>query len=63
MDTSPIKNLRTAVVTTSTGKNVTDTNVLKGEASDSLTGKNSTMQYSNSGGIDKSNLGGLPSGK
>jgi hypothetical protein len=63
MDTSPIKNIRTAVVTTSTGKDVKDTKQLSGEASDSLSGKNSTTQYGNSGGVDKGNLGGLPSHK
>lgn len=36
---------RDATVTSSSGKNVSDTAQLKGEAKDSLSGKNSTTQY------------------
>lgn len=57
-------NIRTMSVTTSTGKDVKDTQQIKGEAKDSLSGKNETTQYSTAGsGFEKSNLGGLPSHK
>jgi hypothetical protein len=37
-------------VTTETGKDVSATKQLSGQASDSLSGKNTTTEYSNSGG-------------
>ncbi len=45
-----IPNLKTMKVTTSTGKDVTDTDMLKGEAKNSLSGTNETVQYVNGGG-------------
>jgi hypothetical protein len=39
------ENLRNMVVTTGSGVDVKDTNMLKGEASDSLSGTNETKQY------------------
>jgi len=56
-------NLRTLVVTTGTGKDVKDTNQLKGEAKDSLGGKNELKQYYNSGTTASGPYGGLPSNK
>jgi hypothetical protein len=45
------------------GKDVRDTKMIDGTASDSLSGKNSTVQYETTGGVPKDNLGGMPSGK
>lgn len=47
MDKS-FSNLRDATVTSSSGKCVEDTQQLKGEAKDSLSGKNSTVQHETS---------------
>jgi len=59
-----IKNLRTAVLTTSSGKDVKDTKMLSGEAKDSLSGKNTTTEYTTSGGIKSMGpWGGEKSGK
>ena len=59
-----IKNIRTAVITTETGKDVTQTQMISGQASDSLSGKNSTVQYTTSGGASGNGpFGGLPSNK
>ena len=46
-------------ITTSSGKDVKNTNMLKGEASDSLSGKNALKTYE-TGGPEKGKLGGLP---
>ena len=59
MDKTP--NLRTMKITTSSGKPVSQTQKLKGEASNSLSGKNDTTEYSTSGGAKMGKLGGLPS--
>lgn len=56
------ENLRTAVWTTSSGKDVKDTQQLKGEASDSLSGKNETKQYT-TGSTPIGKTGGKPSGQ
>jgi hypothetical protein len=55
-------NLRDMVITTETGKDVRDTKMLSGQASDSLSGKNELKQYDTAGGC-KGPYGGLPSGK
>lgn len=55
-----LPNLRTMSVTTSSGKDVKDTSQLKGEAKDSLSGKNDTKQY-HTGGTSPGKLGGMPS--
>ncbi len=44
------KNLRDMVITTGSGKDVTDTKQLSGESKDSLHGKNELKQYETSGG-------------
>jgi hypothetical protein len=51
---------RNKVITTGSGSNVKQTQQLKGEANDSLTGKNSVEEYT-TGGADKGKLGGMPS--
>lgn len=57
-------NLRTMTVTTETGKDVSATKQLSGQASDSLSGKNTTTEYSNSGGYKSMGpLGGENSSK
>jgi hypothetical protein len=53
-----VPNLRTMEVTTSSGQDVRDTNMLKGEAKDSLSGKNTTKEYTTSGGAKTGKLGG-----
>ena len=58
-----IKNIRTAVITTETGKDVKQTEMISGQASDSLSGKNSTTQYTTSGKSAEGPYGGLPSHK
>lgn len=52
-----LKNLRTASVTTSTAKDVCETKQLTGEASNSLDGKNETVQYT-TGSASMGALGG-----
>lgn len=54
--TSDVRNM---TFTTSSGKDVKDTKMLKGEAQDSLTGKNTTKPDSRAG-IDGGKKGGLP---
>jgi hypothetical protein len=56
MDSSP----RNKTYTTGSGKDVKSTKQIKGEASDSLTGKNETKEYT-TGGFEKGKLGGMPS--
>jgi len=57
-------NLRTAKFSTSSGKDVKDTSQLKGEASNSLSGTNSTTQFEKSGsGSPGGKMGGMPSGQ
>ena len=56
-----VPNLRTMVVTTSSGKDVKDTQQLKGEASDSLRGKNETKEY-HTGSTSMGKLGGMNAG-
>lgn len=51
------------MVTTDSGKDCCDTQMLKGEASDSLSGTNKTEQYSTGGSPPKGKLGGEPSGE
>lgn len=46
-------------ITTSSGKDVKDTHQLKGEAADSLSGKNVTKTYE-TGSTSNGKLGGLP---
>lgn len=61
---SPYDGLRDKEITTGTGKDVKDTSQISGQASDSLSGKNSTVQYETTGsGAGKGPWGGLPSGK
>lgn len=48
--------------TTSSGKDVKDTQMLKGEAQNSLKGKNSTVQDARSGGPE-GKMGGKPTVK
>lgn len=55
-----VPNLRTMSVTTNSGKDVKDTSQLKGEAKDSLSGKNDTKQY-HTGSHAAGKLGGMPS--
>ncbi len=52
----------TAKYTTSSGKDVKDTKMLSGEAQNSLTGKNSTVQDSRSEGVS-GKTGGRPTVK
>jgi hypothetical protein len=52
------ENLRDMVVDTSHGKDVKDTDMLKGEASNSLSGTNETKQYT-TGKTSMGKLGGL----
>lgn len=52
-------NLRTLVVTTSSGKDVKDTNMLKGEAKDSLSGSNDTGKNYTVPAPPKGKTGGL----
>lgn len=55
------KDVRDMKFTTSSGKDVKDTQMLKGEAHDSLFGKNVTKQDVRSGGKDTfGTLGGRP---
>lgn len=54
-------NPRTMTVTTASGKDVKDTQQLKGEAKDSLSGKNVTKQHYNSGPAAPGPHGGKPS--
>lgn len=56
------KNLRDMIVDTSDGTDVKDTNMLKGEAKDSLSGKNSTTQYETTGSARVGPLGGENAG-
>lgn len=55
------ENLRTMVVTTNSGKDVKDTNMLKGEAKDSLSGTNDTGKEYTSQMPAEGKLGGMPS--
>lgn len=55
------KNLRDMVITTGSGKDVTDTKMLSGEAKDSLHGKNELKQYDTSGKVTGP-FGGKPGG-
>jgi hypothetical protein len=48
-----IPDLRNMKMTTSSGKNVDDTQMLKGLAKDSLSGSNTTVQYTTSQDISK----------
>ena len=52
--------VRNKTITTGTGSDVKSTQQLKGEAKDSLTGKNDVNEYT-TGSTDKGKLGGLPS--
>ena len=52
--------VRNKTITTGSGSDVKSTQQLKGEAKDSLTGKNEMKEYT-VGGADKGKLGGLPS--
>lgn len=54
-----IPNLRTMTVSTGSGKDVTETSMLKGEAKDSLSGTNNTGKNYTSDKIEKGKLGGL----
>lgn len=54
-------NLRTMEITTNSGKDVKDTNQLKGEASDSLSGKNDTGKEYTTSNPPAGKLGGLAS--
>ena len=55
------QNIRTMTITTGSGKDVKDTNQLKGEAKDSLSGKNETKEYTTSGSPTGGGpWGGLP---
>lgn len=47
-------------VTTSTGTHVCDTNMLKGEAKDGLSGTNVLKQYTTSGDSAPGTPGGMP---
>ena len=59
-----IPNLRTMVITTSSGKDVKDTKQISGEAKDSLSGKNELKEYTTSSSPTGSGpWGGLPSHK
>lgn len=61
---NPYEGLRDATFSTSSGKDVKDTSQISGEAKDSLSGKNSTVQFEAPGsGAGKGPWGGLPSGK
>jgi hypothetical protein len=51
---------RNKTYTTGSGKDVSSTKQLKGEANDSLTGKNEVKEYV-TGSSDKGKLGGMPS--
>lgn len=53
-------NVRDKVITTGSGSDVKSTSQLKGEAKDSLSGKNEVTEYT-TGGSDKGKLGGKPS--
>jgi hypothetical protein len=55
-----VPNLRTMVVTTSSGKDVKDTMQLKGEAKDGLSGKNETKAY-HTGSTSMGKTGGMNS--
>ena len=59
-----IKNIRDMEVTTSSGKDVKDTEMLSGEAEVTSAEKatNAVKQYE-TGSTDKGALGGMPSGK
>jgi hypothetical protein len=56
-----VPNLRTMTVSTSSGKDVKDTSQLKGEAKDSLSGKNDTGKEYTTGSSSHGKLGGMPS--
>ena len=59
-----IPNLRTEKFTTSSGKDVKDTKMLKGLAEDSLSGSNTTTQYTTSLDVKKEGpMGGEASNK
>jgi len=59
-----IKNLRTMEVTTGSGKDVKDTNQLKGAATQTAAEKsmNSTTEYGTAGSTGGGNLGGKNAG-
>jgi len=56
------KNWRDASITTSSGKDVSDTKQLSGEGKDALHGKNEMKQYETSAKVSGP-FGGKPSGK
>lgn len=58
-----IPDLRNKEFTTSSGKPVCDTSMLKGEAKDSLSGTNVLKQYTTSGDAAPGKMGGMPGGK
>jgi hypothetical protein len=53
-------NVRDKVITTGSGQDVKSTQQLKGEAKDSLSGRNEVTEYI-TGSTDKGKLGGMPS--
>jgi len=55
-----IPKLRDLEITTKSGEHVCDTDMLKGEAKDSLSGTNVLKQYEKSGESAPGPLGGLP---
>jgi hypothetical protein len=55
-----IPNLRTMEITTKDGSHVVDTDMLKGEAKDGLSGTNVLKQYTTSGDASPGGTGGLP---
>ena len=55
-----IPDLRNMEVTTSSGSHVCDTQQLKGEAKDSLSGTNVLKQYTTSGDSAPGATGGMP---
>jgi hypothetical protein len=56
------KNIREMKVDTGTAVDVRESTMLKGEAKDSLSGKNVTVQYDTQGGAGKGPWGGEASG-
>lgn len=58
-----VPDLRDMEVTTKSGEHVCDTDMLKGEAKDSLSGTNVLKQYTTSGESNPGKDGGMPSYK
>lgn len=56
-----VPKLRDMEVTTKSGSHVCDTDMLKGEAKDSLSGTNVLKQYEKSGDAAPGKMGGEPS--